>query len=460
MKLLQAMEGLIGEEFISDSAPAPQLTPVYQMGLHDVVLAQQSTRLQEQATLSQDALHQLAGSGEDLERVRQAVQTSSTDNQISTESYLFADLASRAAGLGSALNLQLGPTMEALAVSGDRNVTVSTEGMSDFLKRVGEGIVDLGRRYAAEFQRSLSFTATRLTIARSSLITVASRARHMRPAGNLQGVTVRANTRKLHRDGEMPEDYARYINEVCDVLDFFTTRFQAALTDAIRSNARQADALRTTDDSEFEASFNALGAKWKDPRQNLTDAQLTMPMPGGRRLFLEGEARYTGDNNTMKTLDWTVNRYPLARINQQYTGVINTDNQAQALQPAQVSAAAERLVRSLDNVSRLRLVVDSFIAGTRTATSGVMAFLAGGAPIFHALVANGLMVLIRTIRTPALPGGRRHPKEIGALKRAMGALAEMETHAYFDASALLVSVAAAFAAYSKASLDEIEVLSK
>lgn len=467
MKLSYAMEGLLPDNTGLPSSD-PQITPSYRHGLHDLVLAQQGARTQQQAAQAQDAILDLASCHSDLEVIHATVQNSVVDGQISTEAYVFADLAARATGLGPLMNLRMGPALESLD---SPDAQVSMEGVTEFIKRVGDGLANVASRYAAEVSRSLAFLGTRTTMTRSSLVTLASQARHA-PKVNLQGTKVKANTSKLHREGEMPDDFKGFILDVCDTINFLTTKFNSTVYNALASNAKAADALKVGNREAFYKSFEQLGQRWKDPRTQMTEKQLRQPMPGGRVLFVEGEASYSGDDATMKTLDWTINKNRFAPLNQQYTGVKNNAGEAQALTGEDVAAISEALLRALNNVDRMALAKHSWVSGIRTGTGAITALLAtssavsgigiaaaaAGHAVYFAMVSNGLIALARSLKTPALPGGRDFPVEIGAVKRALATLADQQQKVYFDTCALLISVAGAFVSYGKHSVEAAERL--
>lgn len=448
MKLTQALESL---DVAAQLPPAPlQTTTTHVQQLYDVLGNQQAERARVTAAAVEDLTDSLAATGADYERVKETIAEANSPT-ISLEAMVFATHALSASELGRLFNDGAAPAMESVV---DGQVTISTEGIKEVLASIGGGLSRLHMRYADEVIRSFSFGSTRTRMLRHR---VEGAIKQVSSMADGKTDEVRVNLHRLTIGGKVlsAEAYTAATLRAFELLSFMVTKFQREQYKAIQSNCRMADALNPDTEESYRKTFGALTKSFKDARDGLTPAQKSMVMPGEFTLFRDAPAGYTGTDAGLKRLDEVVTKSQISSFLSSYTDhaeVRDLDGMAPGLSKAQVKqllAGAQKLLSQIDVGA---MFIQSLNAGMRTGTSIAWSALFSTPALYTALLTNGVTFIIRALPVALFRGGRKHPAETNAIKRALQYQSRSLHHTYFDSCQLALIVAKNAIKYCEASM--------
>lgn len=444
MKRFSSLEDLVSDVAIV-ATNAPALSPEDTRG---VVSAQQNARVLLRAEVANDNIAAAQAAADDLEDIRQTVEESAVDGRIGLESFVMAQLAMRANPVLRDMQLtNFGPALEDF--TGDDQVTVSVEGLSDTVKAFGAAVGKLLIRFAEEFSRSLAFTATRTVVAQRGL-------RKMQEWANRhRGAT--ASTEEILLDGGVllqgdnaPKQPVRALVDLAGTMDYMVSKFQPEMINAIRANSRNIGLINDSSDESFRKTFDAAVKQWKFPSAN--PAQLNSTLLGGYELFSDQKPGYHGNDPTLAKLDAIATKSQMNTL--AYMGGEASPElgrqEFRALSPDEVVAITAAHLKTLAKVKKMESAMVSLASGMRTGTS-IVAHLAG-APLFLAVYSNALVLAIRSLPLAVYPGGRQYKEQARFLRRALRAQERQLRYATFDAVQLELLYVRHILRYCRASM--------
>lgn len=455
MNLSTALEGVINENAAMVDTIAVDgnvsMTASYRTRLKDMVTAQQSIRVHQQSGQSEAAVQELAETHHDVEKVQALVKEltkNSPDGTVTLEAYVLAQQAIKSTGLGEYADVTMGPALESLR-PGTESITVSAEALKDFISGVIKAGADLAKRFADEVHRSLGFLNTRILVARKFAQNNASRAKKLRHVDNA-GLVIPYSVSSLGLNAAVPANIANYLQESVAIIDKYTQAIRVLVKGS--GNPALLDKLQFNSPEAFDASFKAAASGWKDPRDVLSDKELSFVHPGDRLLFTPGERKYTGGDSAMIRFDKLANTYRPTTLRANpgnFKSLSKKESAAPVLTADEVTALMAAYDKALSRLSAVALLIDSMVAGWKTNPIGVS---------WKAitLFGNGLQYLYSRIMAATNPSSKDYQTQMALLQKVINVENSIVKHGYYDAAFMMTSIAGGVNRYARDSLKALE----
>lgn len=272
---------------------------------------------------------------------------------LSTEALIAASLALEAytAILGLP-EIKLVESMEGLDINA-RHV-VSTEGVGDAIKSIGQGIANLfsnAVRVAKNAVGALSGKLPTVVKQFEELLAKANAA-----TGETSGdVKVGNVAKRLHQGGELPQGAAlvKYLADYSGFAGKMCGPFTSKAYNALNANIGTYEAVDYTTREKFFADIDKAGSSWQDPRKLFSNAEMDMEIPGGGKMFGNRETSgfgYKGDSKGAEKLDDFVHHRMINGLWVRHKVKAPKVDDLKALSLAEIKEGAEAFLKALKGI--------------------------------------------------------------------------------------------------------------